>query len=139
MALTDSQKQIVLTELKQGANLAQACKSADISRRSDILDELQRDDEFAVRYARARELGYTLLADDLQAVSDDLSIPSDHRRIMVDTRKWMLSKMLPKIYGDRLNLDHSGSIKRDESLSNAELEAIATRGRGVEGKVEGGE
>ena len=27
-----------------------------------------------------------------------------HRKLQIDTRKWMLSKMLPKIYGDKLEL-----------------------------------
>jgi hypothetical protein len=28
----------------------------------------------------------------------------------VDTRKWMLSKVLPKIYGDRVEHEHKGGI-----------------------------
>ncbi len=27
-------------------------------------------------------------------------------RLRVDTRKWMLSKMLPKVYGDKLDVNH---------------------------------
>lgn len=30
------------------------------------------------------------------------------RRLQVDTRKWMLSKMLPKIYGDKVTKEHTG-------------------------------
>lgn len=29
-------------------------------------------------------------------------------RLRVDTRKWMLSKVLPKIYGDKLTTEHTG-------------------------------
>ena len=38
-------------------------------------------------------------------------------RLRVDTRKWMLSKMLPKLYGDKLDVAHSGavSVKMDSS------------------------
>lgn len=30
-------------------------------------------------------------------------------RLRVDTRKWMLSKMLPKIYGDKVTQEHTGA------------------------------
>ena len=31
-------------------------------------------------------------------------------RLRVDSRKWMLSKMLPKVYGDKLDHNVSGSV-----------------------------
>lgn len=37
-------------------------------------------------------------------------------RLKVDTRKWLLSKALPKVFGDRLALDHSGSLNLGERL-----------------------
>jgi hypothetical protein len=124
MELTKHQQEIVLRELRQGSNLAKACEAADIQRRGDVLDQCERDDSFAGQYTRAREIGYALLGDDLLSVSDDTSIPADHRRIMVDSRKWMLSKMLPKVYGDRLNLEHSGSVSRADALTDEELQAV---------------
>jgi hypothetical protein len=42
----------------------------------------------------------------------------------VDTRKWMLSKMLPKVYGDKLALEHSGSIGLSERIKRAEQRAV---------------
>ena len=77
---------------------------------------------FAVPYARAREAGYHTLAEELLEISDDSSrdlkehetangtvFTVDHEhinraRLRVDTRKWLLSKMLPKIYGERLRI-----------------------------------
>lgn len=42
---------------------------------------------------------------DGEDVKLDLSATAVARnRLRVDTRKWMLSKMLPKIYGDKLEL-----------------------------------
>lgn len=97
---------------------------------------MQADDALAEQYTRARQIGYTLLGDDLQAVSDDTSIPADHRRIMVDTRKWMLSKMLPKIYGDKLDL--TAKVTTDAQLTEAELMEIAARGKTTGGDVQKG-
>jgi len=41
-------------------------------------------------------------------------------RLRVDTRKWYLSKVLPKIYGDKLQTEHSGTIGTTD-LSDAAL------------------
>lgn len=34
----------------------------------------------------------------------------EHRRLQVDTRKWILSKMDPTRYGDKLEVEHSGTV-----------------------------
>lgn len=34
----------------------------------------------------------------------------EHRRLQVDTRKWILSKMDPTRYGDKLEVEHSGAV-----------------------------
>jgi hypothetical protein len=69
---------------------------------------------------RAREVGYRKMADDLIDIADGSAVPSteadgnkdkatDHDgdavqrdRLRVDTRKWLLSKALPMVYGDKV-------------------------------------
>jgi hypothetical protein len=71
-----------------------------------------RDDRegFAQQYARAREIGYQLMADELLEIVDDATndfmerngklLPNHaalgRSRLMVDTRKWLLSNA---VYG----------------------------------------
>jgi hypothetical protein len=85
------------------------------------------DHPFSAMYARAREVGYYKMADETIEIADDSSrdwkktvdkqgndvIVADHdhiarSRLRVDTRKWLLSKVLPKIYGDRVTQEHVG-------------------------------
>ena len=43
-----------------------------------------------------------------------MAVDHDHiarARLRVDTRKWLLSKALPKVFGDRNIAEHSGAIK----------------------------
>lgn len=51
---------------------------------------------------------------------------TDHRKLRVDARKWVVSKMNPKKYGDKVEIDHSskdGSMSPALSnLSNEDLE-----------------
>ena len=80
-------------------------------------------DERADAYARARDSGWKAIADECLSISDDGSndtytdedgrTKTDHdviarSRLRVDTRKWLLSKMLPKVYGDRTALEVAG-------------------------------
>jgi hypothetical protein len=59
---------------------------------------------------------------------------------MIDTRKWLLSKMLPKIYGDHLTVagDPDQPVQHIvhqidwASLSDEEIEAIEMFARAVE-------
>lgn len=57
-------------------------------------------DEFAAQYAHARQAQVHAMAEEIIDISDDLTIPPEHKRVMVDTRKWYASKVAPKAYGD---------------------------------------
>jgi len=52
------------------------------------------------------QAGNPLLKKVLMPLSADVIA---HKRVQIDTRKWMLSKMLPKIYGDKVVQEHTGS------------------------------
>ena len=86
-----------------------------------FLDWIGEATELATQYARAREAGYLLLADELVAISDENYTTAEdgtrerlsneaiaRNRLRVDTRKWMLAKMLPKVYGDKSTTEHTG-------------------------------
>lgn len=90
--------------------------------------------EFADRYTRARDEGLDAMAEELMDIADDGTndfIPlafggdddgggkkpevfnSEHvqrSKLRVDARKWYLSKLAPKRYGDRQHVEHSGEV-----------------------------
>jgi single-stranded DNA-binding protein len=109
---------VVCTRLAEGESLRKAAE-AEGTTHSTILAWVKEDAEFANQYARAREIGYHLLADEIVEISDESQRDSytdeqgnvrvnaevvARSRLRVDTRKWMLSKMLPKVYGEKLEL-----------------------------------
>lgn len=61
------------------------------------------------------------MADELVAIADRATNNGNTqaRRLQVDARKWLLSKALPKVYGDKLDVAHDGGIKI-VSLSDVE-------------------
>jgi hypothetical protein len=80
--------------------------------------------EFRESYARARAAQATFLAEEsleisdrthVEFVKDDgevVVVPLDPQRarLQVDTRKWAAAKLDPKTYGDRIGVEHSGTI-----------------------------
>ena len=46
-------------------------------------------------------------------------------KLRVDTRKWYLSKILPKKYGDKINVEGNLNHRDATGMSDAELERIA--------------
>jgi len=102
--------------------------------RSWALEDVQG---FSRAYERARFVGYMAMADEIIALSDDKTSDTivdgegirrpDHAavqrsRLQVDSRKWLLSKALPKIFGDKVHVDgaHTLKLEQDE-VSDLEL------------------
>jgi len=81
---------------------------------------LAENDGFREQYARAREAQADTLADEILDIADDgtndwmaredgsLEYNGDHiqrSRLRVDARKWIASKLKPKVYGERQQSD----------------------------------
>src|SRR5580692_5216704 len=83
---------------------------------------------FSNRYARARDLQAQGIADELLEIADDgrndwtqrtgnderggWELNGEHiqrSRVRIDTGKWLLCKMLPKVYGDKAEVAVTGA------------------------------
>lgn len=95
---------------------------------------------FAAQYARARDIGLDAMAEELVAIADTPQIGTksvskvtglevtegdmvEHRRLQVDARKWYLSKLAPKKYGDKQQIEHSGQIDVAQAILAARKRA----------------
>ncbi len=85
-----------------------------------MLDKDKVEGELAAQYARARERQADFGADEIREIADNQSLDPNSRRVMVDARKWIASKLMPRVYGDRLDVKHTGNlvigIKRNERV-----------------------
>ena len=64
--------------------------------------------DFASGYASAKRLQVEAMAEDIVDIARDDSLDVNDRRLRVDTLKWLLSKLIPKTYGDKLDLTSGG-------------------------------
>lgn len=106
-----SQVKRVLELIEEGMSERSACAEVGINRatfRSAALKATAVD-----HYARALE---ALAADQVekaeQVIEDMRSgvIDAQQARVELDARKWFASKFLPKRYGDKAEVEHSGNV-----------------------------
>lgn len=112
-------KDRVCLEIAEGKSLRSICEADDMPAAETIRVWLIDDSEFSVQYARAREEQADFYADEIIDIADKAK-DANLARLQIDARKWKASKMQPKKYGDKLDLNHTGTI---ENLTDAQLES----------------
>jgi hypothetical protein len=98
-------------------------------------------DGFAARYAHARELGWHWHGEEILELSNKCRVGAkvktsadgveiqtadmvDRTRLQIDARKWVLSKMLPKVYGDKVNVDANVQLSVADELKALALAVV---------------
>jgi hypothetical protein len=114
---------------REGLSCFKACQQAGIAH-STFMGWVAEDAALADTYARAREDLIEKIAADLMDISDqdpeivdgkkDWAAIQKHK-LQVDTRKWLLSKLAPKKYGDMIKLaGHDGGAVKLVAQSDDE-------------------
>lgn len=118
---------IICQRLADGESLRAICRDEAMPAESTVRAwTLEENHPISAQYAQARQSQYLKWAEELLDIADDgtndyvererpdgskyETVDAEHinrSRLRVDTRKWLLSKMLPKIYGDKLQ--HAGA------------------------------
>ena len=108
---------------------------------------IQQNDSFRERYARAKADQARVMADEITEIADNTQSGEivtekgdgtveikradmlEHRKLRIESRKWLAAKLLPKVYGDnaklaltnpdgdgpaKLIIEHIGSDGEDE-------------------------
>lgn len=87
-----------------GQSMRSICTEEPFPSRVTIFQWMREQPEFAAAYDKARREGAHAMVDDVMEICDDPSLDPNDKRIRVDTRKWIASRVLPKVYGDKLAL-----------------------------------
>lgn len=121
----------ICRRLGEGESLRAICRDsampAEATVRGWVIDGI--DEEFAARYHRARELQAFGWAEEILEVADDGTNDFVERerengskyvafdaenvqrsRLRIDARKWLVSKILPKIYGDKVSAEIKAEV-----------------------------
>lgn len=130
--ISDDKFDAILARITRGESATKACK-AEHTGKDTFWERIGADDDAANRYARAKSRGLEGLADESIDIADLVGQPImdkdgnvvmwtnpetgehepllvvsneaiQHARLRIDTRKWLLAKLLPKKYGERTTI-----------------------------------
>jgi DNA-binding helix-hairpin-helix protein with protein kinase domain len=124
--------QEVVRLMATGLSLRKSCIQAEIPAPM-FLRAVDASPELAEQYTRARQALLDKMADEILELADAPVPVLDNgatdnalvrqRQLQVDTRKWFLSKLAPKVYGDRLDV----SVSDTRISINGALQAAQSR------------
>lgn len=145
---------LILQRLAEGEPLRVICRDDGLPSAGTFLGWVLEDPELAERYTRARASGLDVMADEIVSIADTPEIGQktvskatglevtegdmvDHRRLRVEARKWLLAKMAPKKYGEKLAIGGADDLPPIKTMSDDALQArIAALHKKVGGGAE---
>lgn len=132
--------------IAEGQSVRSICAKKDMISMQTFFRWLRKNEKFREQYARACEERSYMHAEEIIEIADDATNDymeqhdeSDEltgyklngeniqrSRLRIDTRKWLMSKLNPKVYGDKLDMTTNGndigvslSASQAEQLLNA--------------------
>jgi hypothetical protein len=108
-----------------GQSIRQICRAPDMPSMGAVYRWLTENPEFEDIYTKARQKLYEHWAEDIHEIADTpvegtkIVVSPDgttttymdaieHRKLRIEARKWLLGKLVPKKYGDKLDLNLGG-------------------------------
>lgn len=124
----------ICEQLALGKSMRTICKSEDMPCLSTIYKWIRENIEFSQQYAKAKEDGSDAIAEEMFDIADDGSNDymtitkgdksynvedrevTNRSRLRVDVRKWYLSKIKPKKYGEKVDVTSDGKAIKGNTI-----------------------
>lgn len=122
----------IIERMCEGESLRSICSDEGMPNMSTVILWKSKHEEFSKQYETAMQSRAQHLFDEMLEIADDSSKDKivdengnertntevvGRSRLRVDTRKWALSKMIPKLYGDKV----------EQIVSNPDGESFRTQ------------
>jgi hypothetical protein len=120
--------------LAEGMSLRSVCKEKGMPDIATVFKWMRSNEEFLKQYARAKQESADAMAEEVldiadNAVNDWMEVNhGEHKswkengeainrsRLRVDTRKWLMAKMKPKKYGEKLDVVSDGEAIKGNTI-----------------------
>lgn len=126
---------IICEELSRGISLRTVCLAEEIPDARTVFRWLRTNELFCQQYARAKEESADAMAEEILDIADDgtndwieIELPGgrtktildqesfQRSRLRVDTRKWIMSKMKPKKYSEKIDVTSDGKAIQGNNI-----------------------
>lgn len=120
----------ICEQLAQGRSMRTVCRAEDMPSMATIFNWLRIHKDFLEQYDKAKQESTDAMAEDILDISDDgtndytsvdgkLVANKEHvqrSRLRVDTRKWLMAKMKPKKYADKMDVTSGNEPLKGNSI-----------------------
>lgn len=117
----------IYRRISEGETLRSICRDEHMPKWQTVYSWMERNPEFAARFARAREKGFDAIAEEALEIANTpmtgvrteigdngtKEVREDmlgHRKLQIETRLKLLAKWSPKKYGDKQQVELSGKV-----------------------------
>jgi len=119
----------ICERISDGESLRTICGDDDMPNKATVFRWLAADKKLGDQYARARQAQADALFDEILDIADHAAndymldasddgatgykLNGEHiqrSKLRIDARKWMAGKLRPKVYGDKIELEHGGEV-----------------------------
>ena len=151
---TEKLAALICERMAKGESLRSICRDENMPAESNVRFWAIQDKPagFAAQYERSRLAQMDAWADEILDIADDTSNDThtttyengiertspntewiSRSRLKVDARKWLMSKIAPKRYGEHLKIDQETKHSVDDSVG-ALFERIGSQGKRIHDK-----
>ncbi len=131
----------ICRRLAAGKSLRAICEAKGMPSAETVRRWLLDNEDFCAQYGRAREVQADRFAEEILEIADDASgdwstdkdgektLDHEHvqrSRLRVDTRKWLMARMAPKKYGDKMQHvgEGGGPIRTEVDLTGIPTDVL---------------
>lgn len=128
---SDELAEKICEKIANGRSLRSICAEDGMPTTSTVCKWLIENKDFSEQYARAREKQADYFAEEIIEIADSAEAESaavSKAKLQIDARKWAASKIAPKKYGDKQEIDvksSDGSMIPTVRLNTEEFRKIA--------------
>jgi len=121
MKFTDEIFKEICAEVSEGKSLRSVCRRKDMPSIEAFRLQINKDEARLAQYTCARTERADFIFEECMDIADESENDMkegqvdqeaiQRAKLRIDTRKWMLGKMQPKKYGDKVDLAVEGTLK----------------------------
>lgn len=142
---TQEKADAICEQLAIGKSLRTVCLAKEMPSPATVFKWMRTNEEFLKQYEKAKQESSDAMAEDIQDIADEsaddyIEITRDdgttytklnqeniqRSRLRVDTRKWLMSKMKPKKYGEKMDVTSDGKAIKGNTIVFSDFKADET-------------
>ena len=115
----------ICQRLANGESMRRICDDPVMPDRKTVDNWRDSDPEFSAKCAHAREEQAEYHHDRMDGLEDRVltgDLEPHAANVVLSNIRWRMEKLKPKVYGNKLALEHTGRVRTAREMTDAELE-----------------